>query len=261
MAIGTDGAEASGPDGAKASGTDGAEASGPDGAQTAQGAQDPPTGLHVLVIEDDPEIGRQLERGLVRAGYSVSRAGDGSQALLAGSADVILLDLGLPDIDGLELCQRLRARSSSAIIAVTARSEEATRVATLDAGADDYLIKPFGFVELLARIRAVLRRINPSESGQFRHGTLTVDPRTRRVSMADREVTLTPKEFDLLAALAEDPGRVLTRQEIFERAWGGHWYGPSKVLDVHIVSLRRKLGDPALIETVYGVGYRLAAFE
>jgi DNA-binding response OmpR family regulator len=234
---------------------------GPDGAETSPAAEGPPTGLHVLVIEDDPAIGTQLERGLVRAGYGVSRAADGSQALLAGPADVILLDLGLPDIDGLELCARLRARSSAAIIAVTARSEEATRVATLDAGADDYLIKPFGFVELLARIRAVLRRINPSESGQFRHGKLTVDPRTRRVFMADRDIALTPKEFDLLSCLAEDPGRVLTRQEILERAWGGHWYGPSKVLDVHVASLRRKLGDPALIETVYGVGYRLSSIE
>lgn len=251
MALGADRAETSGPDGA--------ETAGPDGAQRAPVDQDPPAGLHVLVIEDDTAIGKQLERGLIRAGYGVSLAADGSQALLAGPADVILLDLGLPDIDGLELCQRLRARSNAAIIAVTARSEEASRVATLDAGADDYLIKPFGFVELLARIRAVLRRINPSDSGQFRHGTLTVDPRTRRVTIADRDVVLTPKEFDLLACLAEDPGRVLTRQEIFARAWGGHWYGPSKVLDVHVVSLRRKLGDPALIETVYGVGYRLGS--
>jgi DNA-binding response OmpR family regulator len=226
-----------------------------------EGAEEQPTGLRVLVIEDDPAIGRQLERGLIRAGYSVSWAADGSQALLAGPADVILLDLGLPDIDGLELCQRLRARSAAAIIAVTARSEEAMRVATLDAGADDYLIKPFGFVELLARVRAILRRINPAESGQFRHGQLTVDPRTRRVLMGERDIALTPKEFDLLSCLAEDPGRALTRQEILERAWGGHWYGPSKVLDVHVASLRRKLGDPALIETVYGVGYRLASIE
>jgi DNA-binding response OmpR family regulator len=234
---------------------------GPDGVEMSPGTQDPPTGLHVLVIEDDPAIGKQLERGLVRAGYRVSRAADGAQALLAAPADVILLDLGLPDIDGLELCQRLRARSAAAIIAVTARSEEATRVATLDAGADDYLIKPFGFVELLARVRAVLRRINPAETGQLRHGALTVDPRTRRVFMGDRDIALTPKEFDLLSCLAEDPGRALTRQEILERAWGGHWYGPSKVLDVHVASLRKKLGDPALIETVYGIGYRLASIE
>ena len=224
-----------------------------------QDQQDQPTGLHVLVIEDDPAIGLQLERGLVRAGYHVSRAADGAQALLAAPADVILLDLGLPDMDGLELCQRLRARSTAAIIAVTARSEEATRVATLDAGADDYLVKPFGFVELLARMRAVLRRINPVETGLLRHGALAVDPRTRRVFIGDREVALTPKEFDLLSCLAEDPGRVLTRQELLERAWSGHWYGPSKVLDVHVASLRRKLGDPALIETVYGIGYRLAS--
>jgi DNA-binding response OmpR family regulator len=233
----------------------------PDGAANSPAAQDLPAGLHVLVIEDDPAIGKQLERGLVRAGYRVSRALDGGQALLAGPADVILLDLGLPDMDGLELCQRLRARSAAAIIAVTARSEEETRVATLDAGADDYLIKPFGFVELLARVRAVLRRINPAETGRLHHGVLTVDPRTRRVFIGDRDIALTPKEFDLLSCLAEDPGRVLTRQEILERAWGGHWYGPSKVLDVHVASLRRKLGDPALIETVYGIGYRLASIE
>jgi len=225
------------------------------------GTQNPSDGLHVLVIEDDPAIGLQLERGLVRAGYRVTRAADGSQALLAGPADVILLDLGLPDMDGLELCHRLRTRSTAAIIAVTARSEEATRVATLDAGADDYLIKPFGFVELLARVRAVLRRVNPAESGRLRHGALTVDPRTRRVFMQERDVALTPKEFDLLSCLIEDPGRALTRQEILERAWGGHWYGPSKVLDVHVASLRRKLGDPSLIETVYGVGYRLSSIE
>ncbi len=231
---------------------------GPDGTSM-PGVQSPPAGLQVLVIEDDPAIGLQLERGLVRAGYRVSRATDGAQALLSGPADIILLDLGLPDMDGLELCQRLRARSGAAIIAVTARSEEAMRVATLDAGADDYLVKPFGFVELLARLRAVLRRINPEETGLLRHGPLTVDPRTRRVFMSDRDIALTPKEFDLLSCLAEDPGRALTRQEILERAWGGHWYGPSKVLDVHIASLRRKLGDPALIETVYGVGYRLSS--
>ncbi len=231
----------------------------PDG--MASPGDDASAGLHVLVIEDDAAIATQLERGLARAGYRVSRAADGREALLATPADVILIDLGLPDMDGLALCQQLSARSSAAIIAVTARSEEAARVATLDAGADDYLVKPFGFAELLARVRAVLRRVNPEESGRLHHGALTVDPRTRRVSIDDREIALTPKEFDLLSCLTEDPGRALTRQEILERAWGGHWYGPSKVLDVHVASLRRKLGDPALIETVYGIGYRLAPRE
>lgn len=215
-------------------------------------------GLHVLVIEDDEAIGAQLERGLARAGYRVSRAADGQQALLAAPADVILLDLGLPDIDGLALCRRLRGRSAVAILAVTARSEQTARVATLDAGADDYLVKPFGFAELLARMRAVLRRVNPEGDSCLQHGVLSVDPRARRVSIGDREIGLTPKEFDLLCCLAEDPGRAWTRQEILERAWGGHWYGPNRVLDVHVASLRRKLGDPALIETVYGVGFRLA---
>lgn len=234
---------------------------GPDNAAISTRDEDSQAALHVLVIEDDEAISRQLERGLVRAGYRVSRAVDGRHALSAAPAEVILLDLGLPDMDGLELCRRLRARSAAAIIAVTARSEQATRVATLDAGADDYLVKPFGFAELLARVRAVLRRVNPEESSGLHHGALTVDSRTRRVSLSGREIPLTPKEFDLLSCLTEDPGRALTRQEILERAWGGHWYGPSKVLDVHVASLRRKLGDPSLIETVYGIGYRLAPVE
>lgn len=217
--------------------------------------------LHVLIVEDDAAIASQLQRGLIRAGYRVSLATDGVGALSAGPSEVILLDLGLPDLDGIEVCKRLREQSTAAIIAVTARGEEATRVATLDAGADDYLVKPFGFAELLARLRAVLRRVQPDlpePPEQLRSGSLTLDTRTRRVLMGEREVALTVKEFDLLRCLAQDPGRVLSRQEILERAWDAHWYGPSKVLDVHVASLRRKLGDPSLIETVYGVGFRLA---
>ena len=223
-----------------------------------EGWEAPQDALHVLVVEDDPAIAGQLERGLSRAGYSVSLARNGEEALAAARADVVLLDLGLPDMDGLEVCHELRERQHGAIIAVTARAEEATRVKTLDAGADDYLVKPFGFAELLARMRAVLRRVLPDDSGRLRHGALMVDLRARRVQLETREIALTPKEFDLLACLAEDAGRAVSRQEILERAWDTHWYGPTKVLDVHVASLRRKLGDPRLIETVYGVGFRLA---
>src|SRR5262249_37900932 len=146
--------------------------------------------------------------------------------------DVVLLDLGLPDGDGVNVCRRLRERSDVAIIVVTARGEEPERVLALDAGADDYLVKPFGLAELLARMRAVLRRVKPGGE-VLGHGTLTVDLRTRKVTVHDREIALTPKEFDILECLASDPGRVLTRQEILESAWDSHWYGPTKVLDVH----------------------------
>jgi DNA-binding response OmpR family regulator len=169
----------------------------------------------------------------------------------------VLLDLGLPDLDGVEVCRLLRRRSDVAIIVVTARGEEGDRVSALDQGADDYLVKPFGLAELLARIRAVLRRTRPAVPELLRHGSLVVDPRTRKVTVDGVEIALTPKEFDILECLAVDPGRVVTRQEILERAWDAHWYGPSKVLDVHMAALRRKLGLPGLVETVYGRGFRL----
>ncbi len=212
----------------------------------------------MLVVEDDKGIADSLVRGLERDGYRARTVGTGQEALEAsGEADVVLLDLGLPDLDGVEVCRRIRTRSDAAIIVVTARGEEADRVAALDEGADDYLVKPFGLAELLARIRAVLRRTRPAEPELLRHGPLAVDLRTRKVLVDDREIALTPKEFDILECLATDPGRVVTRQEILERAWDAHWYGPTKVLDVHIAALRRKLGVPGLVETVYGRGFRL----
>jgi DNA-binding response OmpR family regulator len=218
----------------------------------------PGSALSVLVVEDDQGIADSLVRGLTRAGYIVSRAATGSEALgVRPVPDVVLLDLGLPDLDGVEVCRRLRRHSDAAIVVVTARGEEADRVAALDEGADDYLVKPFGLAELLARLRAVLRRTRPSGSELIVHGPLAVDPRTRRVTVGGREIALTPKEFDILHCLAADPGRVVTRQEILERAWDAHWYGPTKVLDVHVAALRRKLGAPGLVETVYGRGFRL----
>jgi DNA-binding response OmpR family regulator len=214
-------------------------------------------GTSVLIVEDDASIAAQLVRGLTRGGYLVDHVMTGNDALSQGDkADVVLLDLELPDLDGVQVCRQLRARSGAAIIVVTAHGEEPDRVMALDAGADDYLVKPFGLAELQARIRAVLRRVRPG-GDVVRHGPLVVDIRTHRVTVSGEEISLTPKEFDILEILVADPGRVVGRQEILETAWDAHWYGPTKVLDVHMASLRRKLGIPGLIETVYGRGFRL----
>jgi DNA-binding response OmpR family regulator len=211
-----------------------------------------------LIVEDDQAILAQLVRALSLAGYATSAVSTGRDALSAEAADVVVLDLGLPDMDGVEVCRQLRARSGAAIIVVTARDEEQDRVLALDRGADDYIVKPFGRAELLARIRAVLRRMRAPESELLRHGDLELDIRTCKVTLADREIEVTRKEFDILACLMADPGRVMSREQILEQAWDAHWYGPMKVLDVHVASLRRKLGVPGLIETVYGRGFRLA---
>ncbi len=212
----------------------------------------------VLIVEDDQAILAQLVRGLTLAGYVTSAVATGREALSAAPADVVVLDLGLPDMDGVEVCSQLRARSGAAIIVVTARGEEPDRVLALDRGADDYIVKPFGRAELLARIRAVLRRMRAPEGQTLRHGDLEVDIRTCKVTLAGQEIEVTRKEFDILACLMADPGRVMSREQILEHAWDAHWYGPMKVLDVHMASLRRKLGIPGLIETVYGRGFRLA---
>ncbi|TAM85339.1 MAG: response regulator transcription factor [Jatrophihabitans sp.] len=213
-------------------------------------------GLQVLIVEDDRAIGSQLVKGLARAGCEPTAVATAAEALQRSGAGLILLDLGLPDMDGVDLCRRLRSRGTAPIIVITARGAEPDRVDALDAGADDYLVKPFGFAELLARMRAVLRRTGP-DSGATTYGALRVDPAARRVWVAGRPVALTGKEFDILACLAIEPGRVVTREEIFDRVWDEHWYGPRKVLDVHVAALRRKLGHPEIIETVYGRGFRL----
>jgi DNA-binding response OmpR family regulator len=212
----------------------------------------------VLIVEDDAGIATQLARGLQIAGYETSSVATGRDILNWPATDVVLLDLGLPDIDGLDVCRQIRARSDAAIIVVTARGEESDRVLALDEGADDYMVKPFGLAELLARVRAVLRRSRPQDSELLRFGDLTMNLRTCKVTVAGQEVSLTSKEFDILECLATDPGRVVSRQEIMEQAWDAHWYGPMKVLDVHVASLRKKLGEPRLIESVYGRGFRLA---
>jgi two-component system response regulator RegX3 len=216
--------------------------------------------MRVLLVEDDDAIAEPLTSGLGRHGFQVSRARTGAEALAAAPHDVVLLDLGLPDMDGIDICRRLRATSAVPIIVVTARSEEVDRVLGLELGADDYVVKPFGFRELVARIRAVTRRARPTTSpteGPQRVGRLELDRRQRQVRLDEAEVTLTAKEFDLLALLAEDPGAVFAREQILEQVWDPHWFGPTKTLDVHVASLRKKLGDPGWIETVRGIGFRL----
>lgn len=213
-------------------------------------------GLRVLIVEDDAAISDQLVKGLNRFGSRAVAVANGASALDAADVDLVLLDLGLPDVDGVDLCRRLRQRTGAPIIVVTARAAEPDRVDALDAGADDYVIKPFGFEELRARMRAVLRRAG-TDGGVLTHGRLRVDVAARRVSVDGRPVSLTGKEFDILGCLALEPGRVVSREELFDRVWDEHWYGPTKVLDVHMAALRRKLGDPGLVETVYGRGFRL----
>src|SRR5579862_431714 len=216
-------------------------------------------GVRVLVVEDDDAIAAPLAAGLEREGFQVRRTATGAEALEAEGVDVVLLDLGLPDLDGYEVCRRLRGRSDVPILVISARGDEVDRVVGLELGADDYLVKPFGFRELVARIRAVTRRTGaaaePARPQQV--GALEIDRRTRRVRVGGAEVSLTPKEFDLLACLAEEPGTVVTRQELLDEVWDPHWYGPTRTIDVHVASVRKKLGDPRWVETVRGVGFRL----
>ena len=223
------------------------------------GARCHPWVVLILVAEDDDGIAEPLLEGLSREGFETNRVSTGAEALAAAPADLVILDLGLPDIDGYSVCQQLRARSTVPIIVVTARGAEVDRVVGLELGADDYIVKPFGFRELVARIRAVMRRIGelPSTEQTQVIGELTVDRRTRRVFVSGAEVVLSPKEFDLLSLLAEDPGAVVNRQTILEEVWDPHWYGPTKTVDVHVASLRKKLGHPEWIETVRRVGLRL----
>ena len=226
-------------------------------------------GVHVLLIEDDDAIAAPLMKGLERQHFTVRREATGLGGVDAMSdspaPSIILLDLGLPDIDGYEVCRRVRAQSQVPIIILTARGEEIDRVLGLELGADDYMVKPFGFRELVARINAVSRRATtqeePEEPIVQLSGGLTIDNRTRRVTRDGVEIVLTRKEFDLLALLATDPGATHTREEILEQVWDAHWYGPTKTLDVHVASLRKKIDDHELIETVRGVGFRLRTDE
>lgn len=215
----------------------------------------------VLLAEDDPTISDPLARALRREGYEVDVRADGRAALDGAqeAPDLVVLDLGLPYIDGLEVCRRIRAGGSTApVLILTARADEVDTVVGLDAGADDYVTKPFRLAELLARVRALLRR-NPNEQAGDNE-VVRIDADGRRAWFNGEELQLTAKEFDLLRVLVRDQGKVVSREALMREVWETSWYGSTKTLDMHISVLRRKLGDDVanqrLITTVRGVGFR-----
>ncbi len=217
--------------------------------------------IKILVIEDDPAILRLLQRGLSMEGYQVETATDGETGLKLfqeKQPDLIVLDLMLPGMDGLEVCQRIRQKSKLPILILTAKDAVQDRVEGLDAGADDYLVKPFNLEELLARIRALLRRTEQERQPVLRFADVTIDTTTREVRRGDRKLELTKKEYQLLELFMRHPRQVLTREVIFDRIWGYDFGGESNVLEVYIRYLRQKMeqnGEPRLIYTVRGVGY------
>ncbi|MFF1688360.1 MULTISPECIES: response regulator transcription factor [unclassified Streptomyces] len=234
----------------------------------------PQEGTRVLVVEDDDTIGRHLEAGLRGHGYTTVRSRTGTSALAEARAhlqDIVLLDLGLPDTDGIDIARTLRAEFPNVLIVIlTARSDEIDVIAGLDAGADDYLVKPFTLTVLLARLRAHLRRLpaGPDRQEQPIHlGDLTVDTSARRCLLDDQEISLRPKEFELLAVLARHVGAAVSRETLMAQVWDENWFGPTKTLDVTLASLRRRLHQAAAgsplslrlpeITTLRGHGYRL----
>ena len=224
----------------------------------------------ILLVEDEESISEPFSRALAREGFDPVIARTAADALrLAASVDpeLVLLDLMLPDGDGRDVCRELRRRSDTPIIMLTARGTETDRIVGLELGADDYVVKPFSSPEVIARIRAVLRRARRDDDDPTRLmlGDLAIDADARRAHRGDKELDLSRKEFDLLVVLADAAGRVLTRDQLMERVWDENWFGPTKTLDVHIGTLRRKLGDdpakPRYIHTVRGVGFRFATDE
>jgi DNA-binding response OmpR family regulator len=219
--------------------------------------------VRVLLVEDDEPVAQSLRRGLIRYGFEVEWVSTGGAALgHQGPYDVVLLDLGLPDTDGLDVCRALRERGDVPIIVISARSDETDRVVGLELGADDYVSKPFGVREVIARIRAVMRRAQPrteaAAAGPDTYGSrLTIDRKAARVRLDGEEVPLAPKEYDLLAFLTEEPGALMSREQIMEAVWDANWFGPTKTLDVHVAALRRKLAGAVVIEAIRGVGFRL----
>ena len=221
--------------------------------------------MRILIVEDDERVASALEAFLARSGYATVRAADGSSALamLGVDTEVVLLDLGLPDVDGIDLCRRIRGRSDVPIIVVTARSQVTERIRGLRAGADDFVVKPYDVHELLARIEAVTRRSRPvrpdSESRvELQDGAVQVDLVARQVLVDGGPIELTRKEFDIVAVLARYPGVAVPKERLIREVWNTDWRGFGHSLEVHVGAIRRKAGQRRLIETVRGVGYRLA---
>jgi DNA-binding response OmpR family regulator len=223
--------------------------------------------MQVLVVEDDPRISDVLEYALKAEGYGVQKAERGREAIeiaKRSSPDLIVLDIGLPDIDGFEVCRAVRRFSDVPVVFLTSRSDEIDRVVGLEIGGDDYVVKPFSPRELLARIKAIRRRHDRAASGpaeaeresELRYGPITIDPERFRVCSSGTEIILTAQEFKLLELLARNPGRVFSREQVLNRAWGDGGVVADRTIDVHVKSLRKKFGKFDFIETVRGIGYR-----
>jgi DNA-binding response OmpR family regulator len=219
----------------------------------------------VLVVEDEASIASFVSLYLKNAGYTVRTAATGGEALTMAAADqpaLIILDLNLPDIDGIEVCRRIRKSADIPILMLTARDEDVDKIIGLEVGADDYLTKPFNPRELVARVKSVLRRSAPDRkdlaSAELRHGDLLIDAGRREVHVGEEEIQLAPKEFDLLWELLDHRGLVLTRDQLLERVWGYTFAGDTRTVDVHVRQLRRKLGEASPIVTVWGVGYKVS---
>lgn len=217
------------------------------------------SGMQVLLVEDDPALATVVAEALGSSGHRVQQVATGAEALAARDFELVLLDLGLPDLDGRDVCRELRARDAEMLIViVSAAGAEMDRILGFELGADDYLVKPFSVRELQVRIRALARRagIERSQESVQVLGRLRLDRRARRITVDGAEVHLTTKEFDVLAYLCEDAGAVRTRAEIIEHVWDGHWFGPTKTLDAHVAAIRRKLDGVLAITALRGVGFR-----
>jgi DNA-binding response OmpR family regulator len=219
----------------------------------------------VLVVEDESSIASFVAAYLKNAGYAVRTTASGNEALRLVESEqpaLVVLDLMLPDIDGVEVCKRIRQTRDLPVLMLTARDEDVDKIIGLEVGADDYMTKPFNPRELVARVRAILRRVAPEsskrESATLRHGDLTIDAGRREVRVGEQEIQLAPKEFDLLWELLDHRGLVLTRDQLLERVWGYTFAGDTRTVDVHVRQLRRKLGDASPIVTVWGVGYKVS---
>ena len=215
----------------------------------------------ILVVDDEPNIAELIELYLSREGYHVVKAGAGEAAVRAAAEHrprLVVLDIGLPDIDGLEVCRRLRQTSTIPVIFLTARDSEVDRVVGLELGADDYVTKPFSPPELVARVKAVLRRADPAATTQIiQVADATIDLGRREVRVRGDVIAFTTREFELLQFLAEHAGLALSRQQILDGVWGYDWFGDERTVDVHLAQIRKKLDGAVRIDTVRGIGYRL----